>query len=590
MEKFLYFPNSPSSRLRAPTENIQTLETDVLIIGGGVAGCLAAIGVAEKGAKSVICEKGGIIERSGSIAGGVDHFFAILENGSEWDTPDYLLKHIPKITEGVTDLDVCERFLRGLKGMVTRLEKMGVDFRNPSSPEKPYLRHRSFGLPGEYTIEFEGSNFKQVIGQAARKTGAKTLERVMVSEILMDGDKPKGCVAFHIRHGTIYIVLARSIILATGETNRLTRNASGNPYDSWHIPYNTGDGHAMALKVGAKLANMEFTDATITPKGYSSQGTNGFVGAGAYLINKDGDRFMFNYHPAGEQARRTDLINAVISETQAGRSPIYVDCRHLKKEDVERLKITLGIDRPAMTAFLDQKEIDLEKDLLEITISEMSSRGGGVVFRRAGVRIDTECLSNIPGLFAAGDCSTVSQGISGAAVMGHIAGERAAEYALSQPFPEPLTKKELEDIQNNLTRPLKEDSEYTPRDFEDEVRKIMTEDVGFRRNETKLEKAIDKLSLLEDKEKSIKADNFHGLMRFHEAKNLRTVAHVVSVSALERRETRGGGAHVRTDYPDRDDKNSPYTLVVEKSKNSSKLKFDKIPTNLGVDIVEENKS
>ena len=113
MEKFLDFPNSPSSRLRAPTENIQTLETDVLIIGGGVAGCLAAIGVAEKGAKSVICEKGGIIERSGSIAGGVDHFFAILENGSEWDTPDYLLKHIPKITEGVTDLDVCERFLRG---------------------------------------------------------------------------------------------------------------------------------------------------------------------------------------------------------------------------------------------------------------------------------------------------------------------------------------------------------------------------------------------------------------------------------------------------------------------------------------------
>ena len=383
----LNFPTSPSSRLHAPKENIQTLETDVLIIGGGVAGCLAAIGASEKGACSVICENGGIIERSGSIAGGVDHFFAVLENGSDWDTPEYLLKHIPKITEGVTDIDVCERFLRGLKGMVNRLEKMGVDFSNPSSPNEPYLRHRSFGLPGEYTIEFEGSNFKQVIGQAARKTGAKTLERVMVSDILMDGENPKGCVAFHIRHGTIYVVLARAIILATGETNRLTRNASGNPYDSWHIPYNTGDGHAMALKVGAKLANMEFTDATITPKGYSSQGTNGFVGAGAHLINKDGERFMFNYHPAGEQARRTDLIIAVISETEQGRSPIYIDCRHLKKEDVDRLKTTLGIDRPAITDFLDQKEIDLEKDLLEITISEMSSRGGGVVFRRAGVRI-----------------------------------------------------------------------------------------------------------------------------------------------------------------------------------------------------------
>ena len=99
MEKFLDFPNSPSSRLRAPTENIQTLETDVLIIGGGVAGCLAAIGVAEKGAKSVICEKGGIIERSGSIAGGVDHFFAILENGSEWGNTAQINKNDFKINK-----------------------------------------------------------------------------------------------------------------------------------------------------------------------------------------------------------------------------------------------------------------------------------------------------------------------------------------------------------------------------------------------------------------------------------------------------------------------------------------------------------
>ena len=88
-------------RPRAPDEGIQTIETDVLIIGGGVAGCLAAIGAAEAGAECVICEKGGIIERSGSIAGGVDHFFAVLEMGEEWDTPGYLLRHIPKITEGV---------------------------------------------------------------------------------------------------------------------------------------------------------------------------------------------------------------------------------------------------------------------------------------------------------------------------------------------------------------------------------------------------------------------------------------------------------------------------------------------------------
>ncbi len=570
---------SPSARLRAPDEKIQVIETDVLIIGGGVAGCLAAIGVAEGGAKCVICEKGGIIERSGSIAGGVDHFFAVLEEGEEWDTPEYLLRHIPGITEGVVDIDVCARFLHGLKGMIRRLEKMGIDFHNPAAPDRPYLRHRSFGLPGEYTIEFEGNDFKQVIGQAARNTGARTLERVMVADILMDDEgHPKGCVAFHIRHGTIYVVLARAVIMATGETNRLARNASGHPYDSWHIPYNTGDGQAMALRAGSRLANMEFTDSTITPKGYSTQGTNGFVGAGAHLVNALGERFMFKYHPAGEQGRRIDLIRGVLTETAEGRAPIYIDCRHLPEDDVNRLKSTLGIDRPAMPTFFEQKGVDLAKDLLEITVSEMSSRGGGVVFRRAGVRIDTECLSNVPGLFAAGDCSTVSNGIAGATVMGHIAGGSAARHALSRPRPEPLSKEDIERIREELVQPLARGDDYAPHQFEDEVREIVTDCIGFRRDETRLKDALRRLGDLRGREGQVGAKNFHDLMRLHEARNLRTVAETVAAAALERRESRGGGAHVRTDYPDRDDVNGLRTIMMEREGDG--LRITSEPTGL----------
>ena len=578
-------PKSPSTRLRAPDEGIQTIETDVLIIGGGVAGCLAAIGAAEAGAECVICEKGGIIERSGSIAGGVDHFFAVLEMGEEWDTPGYLLRHIPKITEGVTDIEVCARFLGGIKGMVSRLEKMGVDFRNPAAPDLPYLRHRSFGLPGEYTIEFEGNDFKQIIGQAARNTGVRTLERVMVAEILMEDGLPKGCVAFHIRHGTVYIVLARAVVLATGETNRLARNASGHPFDSWHIPYNTGDGQAMALRIGARLANMEFTDSTITPKGYSTQGTNGFVGAGAYLVNASGERFMFKYHPAGEQGRRIDLINGVLTETAAGRGPIYIDCRHLSEPDINRLKGTLGVDRPAMPAFFEQKGVDLAKDLLEITVSEMSSRGGGVVFRRAGVRIDTECAGNLPGLFAAGDCSTVSNGISGATVMGHIAGGSAARHALSQPRPKSLSNVEVERIHEELIRPMASESDLSPCQFEDEVREIVTEKIGFRRDEMRLNEALRRLGKLKGPEREVGAVNFHDLMRLHEAKNLRTVAETIAACALERRETRGGGAHVRTDYPERDDSGGPRTTLVEMDPVSGELQVTTEPTGLGVNVV-----
>ncbi len=576
---------SPSARLRPPDEKIQIIETDVVIVGGGVAGCLAAIGVAEAGAKSVILEKGGIIERSGSIAGGVDHFFAVLEEGPEWDTPEYLLRHIPAITEGVTDIDVCATMIHGLKGMVHRLEKMGVDFHNPAAPDRPYLRHRSFGLPGEYTIEFEGNDFKQVIGQAARHAGARTLERVMVAEILMDGEgHPRGVVAFHIRHGAIYVVLGRAVILATGETNRLAKNASGHPYDSWHIPYNTGDGQAMALRVGAQLANMEFTDSTITPKGYSTQGTNGFVGAGAHLVNAAGERFMFKYHPAGEQGRRTDLINGVLTETVEGRGPIYIDCRHLPEDDVNRLKSTLGIDRPAMPTFFEQKGIDLATDLLEITVSEMSSRGGGVVLRRAGVRIDTECLSNVPGLYASGDCSTICSGIAGATVMGHISGESAGKYARSRPSPQRPGSGEIDRLHETIVRPLELKSELSARKFEDEVRAIMTDYVEFRRNEVRLKEALKRLKELEGRESGIAAKNFHDLMRIYEARNIRAVAETIASSAIERRETRGGGAHVREDYPERDDVNGLRTIMVEKDREAAGLRITSQPTGLKAEV------
>ncbi len=575
-------PKSPSARLRPPKEAVQTVETDVVVVGGGVAGCLAAIGAAEAGARVVICEKGGIIERSGSIAGGVDHFFAILEEGPEWDTPDYLLRHVPAITEGVVDMDVAARFLNGLKPMIHRLEKMGVDFHNPAAPDRPYLRHRSFGLPGEYTIEFEGNDFKQIIGQAARNAGARTLERVMVAELLMEEGRPKGVVAFHIRHGTIYVVLARAVVLATGETNRLARNASGHPFDSWHIPYNTGDGHAMALRAGARLANMEFTDATITPKGYSTQGTNGFVGAGAHLVNASGERFMFKYHPAGEMGRRTDLIKGVLTETVEGRGPVYIDCRHLPEPDINRLKSTLGVDRPAMPTFFEQKGIDLATDLLEITVSEMSSRGGGVVLRRAGVRIDPDCLSNVPGLFAAGDCCTINNGIAGATVMGHVAGDSAARHALSRPAPAPLPPEEIERLGSEIARPLGAEGGLTPREYEDEVRAIMTDYVGFVRDEKRMKEAIKRLRALRGREGEIAAKNFHDLMRLHEACNIRAVAEAITECAIERRESRGGAGHVRADYPERDDAAGLRTIMVEREGDG--LRVPSAPTGLKPEV------
>jgi len=557
---------SPAARLRAPSQALQVLETDVLVAGGGVAGCLAVLGAAEAGARVAVLEKGGIIERAGSIAAGVDHFLAVLEQGPEWDTPDYLLRHIPALTEGVTDLGVAARLVHGLKGMVHRLERLGVDFRDPEAGGKPYHRHRAFGLPGEYHINFDGRDFKHLIGRAARNTGARVLERVMVTDLLLDEEgRPRGAAAFHVRHGAVYLVLARAVVLATGDANRLSRNASGVPFDSWHSPYNTGDGQAMALRAGARLANMEFTESTVSPKGYSSQGLNAFTGGGAHLVNGRGERFMFKYHPAGERARRSDLVYGVAAEILEGRGPVYCDCRHLPPEELGRLERTLGVDRPAMPGYFAQKGIDLAREPFEVTVTEMSSRRGGVYFRGSGVHIDPECASTLPGVFAAGDCCTMSAGIAGAAVLGLAAGESAARYALARPRPRPLGPKDRDALHAALFRPLTRAGGLGFREFEDEVRAIVTSCVGYRREEARMREGLARLRALREEEEGLAAADHHGLMRVNEARNIRLVAEALAVSALERRETRGGAAHVRTDFPKPDDHEGLRLIMVEQA-------------------------
>ncbi|HSF80518.1 MAG TPA: FAD-binding protein [Anaerolineales bacterium] len=121
---------------------------------------------------------------------------------------------------------LADRLVYGLEDMVHRLENMGVDFRDPDKPDVPFYHHRAFGLPGEYRINFDGVDFKHIIGREARKTGARGLERVLVADILIESGRPRGALAFNIRRGTIYFILARAVILAWGSGLRSTFTTS----------------------------------------------------------------------------------------------------------------------------------------------------------------------------------------------------------------------------------------------------------------------------------------------------------------------------------------------------------------------------
>jgi len=539
------------------------IDTDVLVVGGGVAGTMAAIPALEAGLKVVICEKGRVLDHCGSIGCGVDHYLTVMDTGPEWDTPEYLLKHVPDLTDGIVDMAVAGRVIREMPRIFRKIESFGVDFKDQRTGT--YYRLRSFGMPGTYHINFDGTDFKKHLGERVRKGKATVLMRTMVVQLLTRDNRAYGALAFNFRTGEWMAIRARAVVLAAGDVNRISRNASGLAFDSWHFPYNTGDAQAMGYRVGAVLANMESVEATLTPKGFSAQGLNAVVSLGAHFVNKSGERFMFRYDPKGENARRAVLADAVINEYLLGNGPVYLDCRHLPQEMLDRMEYTLQVDRYTLPAFYQQKQVNFREEPVEISVSELSIRRSGVYFRGSGLAVDTRGETSVEALFAAGDCATVSGGIAGAAVLGHIAGEGIVERTRGAAGALPEVESDV--LQAALARAnnhLECREGVSWKQFEDDTRQVVTDHVGVRRTDAGLRLALQTLQALAKKESQLRAEDLHGLMRVSESVNIRLNAEIMASASLARCETRTGSAHWRIDFPQTDDEHWRKFVVVER--------------------------
>ncbi|MEK9687101.1 MAG: FAD-dependent oxidoreductase [Gammaproteobacteria bacterium] len=548
------------------------LETDVLVIGGGVAGCMAAVPALESGLQVTILEKGKVLDHCGSVGCGVDHYLTIMDSGPEWDTPEFLIKHVPELTDGIVDLEVTSKLIHQMPRVLKKIESFGVNFKDPRFND--YYRLKSFGLPGTYHINFDGTEFKKHIGQQVRKLKGKVLTRTMGVHLLEKDNKVYGAVAFNFRTGEWYAIKAKSVVMAAGEVNRLSKNASGMPFDSWHCPFNTGDAHRMAFDAGAILTNMEFVETTLTPKGFSAQGLNALVSEGAHFVNKQGERFMFKYDEKGENARRAVIADAVINEYLLGNGPIYADCRHLPSDVLDHMEATLQIDRYTMPAFYEQKALKFRDEPVEVSISELSIRRSGVYFRGSGLAVDTEGHSSKENLFAAGDCASVSGGIAGAAVLGHISGEGVSAHVKKMngsKLPE-FDADEISRIKNENEHHLVA-SGLNWRAFEDKTREIVSDYIGVRRSSKSLELAMQTLASLANEESEMKADDLHGLMRVNETKSIRLSAEVMANAAMARTESRTGSSHFRSDFPETNETDWKKFVLVSKNEDQMNINY-----------------
>ncbi|MGI9862381.1 FAD-dependent oxidoreductase [Moorella naiadis] len=532
-----------------PDVTERQITTDVLIIGGGSAGTMAALAARRQGLEVALVDKAGI-DRSGCGCAGNDHFLAVLESGPEWDTHEAFLKWYHRLTQGLVDMDIPGKvYLSRIKRMVAYMEELGIPMRLDMA-HNDYIRTGSFGQPGDYFINFDGRKLKPTVSAEAARVGVKFYRRINITDLLLNDGTVIGAVGFDVRKGDFYTFLSRATIVATGNVSRLYNNQAGMPYNSWHSPYNNGGAQAMAFRAGAELKNMEFVNYTLTPVNFSASALNAIVGMGGYIVNGLGERFLFKYHEKGEKGPRWVMPWGVYWELKEGRGPCYFDMRHLPEEALEHLlNHLLPVDKNTFLDYCQQKGVDVRKDLLEVQISEgqLPAFLGSV----SGIYVTLECATTVPGLFAAGACTVTVGSLSGSMCVGETAGEEAAAFASRGGGGKmAITGEELQERKVAIYQPLQRRDGLHYKELEDKLRQVMTLYVGIGRTARGLQAATQELARLEQLYGDLKAENLHELMRVHELRDLLLVAQTITRGALAREESRFGLSHYRGDFPE----------------------------------------
>jgi adenylylsulfate reductase subunit A len=552
---------------------IHRVKADVVVIGGGTAGLNTALAAAEMGADVLVVDKAHI-QRSGAIAGGIDHFFAYLNTGEPWDTRDAYLAYVSKVARGAANIKIHEKvFCDELVPAMERTESMGVSLHQPDGT---ILRTQALGQPGPIAINFDGKLLKPKMAFQIKKKHIRTINRVQVSNLYLHNGELAGLAGYDIRNGDFYEIQTKAAVIATGNTNRMFKTQTGNPFNLWYCPANTGDLHRAAFDVGVELANVEYVRMTIVPKGFSAPGFNAFFGMGGKFVNGLGRPFMTDYHPMGDKAPRNMMVWGALQEVRAGRGPIYVDVRHLSAKDLAHLFSLLGIDKDTLPEFLKAKGYGREGALIEMSVSEpMQARPSELC--GSGIKIDENCASNIPGIFAAGDASDQMGCLHMCMAGGYAAGKHAARYAAKVARLRSLKANELENERGRVFAPLMRNAGVAPGEFENIVRIITTDHFGPYKSEVSLTSAIAKLDALDHYRDGLKANNPHELMRCHEAMNIHSVAKIVAHAALARKESRFIPYHYRSDYPETNEDLCGLVVVRKDGETGVATRFERLP-------------
>jgi len=538
----------------------KTLEADVLVIGGGLAGCFAAIRASEMGASVIVAEKADT-RRSGCASTGVDHCWTYVPeiHGPDFSVED-LVKDHTEYAEGFVDQEIATYIASHSFERLLDLERYGIPIRNDEGELS--LIKKVHSVPT--FLHFAGRDLKPKLTRQARRAGAKIVNRVMVTDLLTKGGRVVGALGLGTRTGEVTIFRAKAVVLSTGNIYRLYQAKSGVPFNIAFPPHETGDGHGMALRAGAELLNMEFTPFQTGPRNFQRCGRGTFV-PGKTVDAKgrpiDEDAALSSEEVAADGTRKTMDRSVEFEHTydrvlREGRGPIYIDSRGLSEKELAVIRWALPNEgNTSLMNYMDERGIDIRKDRLEFEVYEPKGGSG-----KAGIAINHRCETSLPGLYAAGDViGGVTRAVApGAFTLGWQAGERAAAFAGGQDAEaldttgEDLVQKRHDLWEQILSRSGPRTATW--QQAQAAMQSTMTYYASRWRSDTMLEAGLDRLrTLRDDATAELAATNPHELYRTVEILSLMDSAEMIMVSARARTESRFGPEHTRADFPDTDE-------------------------------------
>ncbi|WP_410587069.1 fumarate reductase/succinate dehydrogenase flavoprotein subunit [Amycolatopsis sp. lyj-23] len=551
----------------APPLSTRThFETDVLVIGGGTAGTMAALTAAENGANVLLLEKAHV-RHSGALAMGMDGVNNAVIPGKA--TPEDYVAEITRANDGVVDQSTVYQTARRGFAMVQRLEKYGVKFEKDEYGEYAVRRvHRS----GSYVLPMpEGKDIKKVLYRVLRQKHMReriTIEnRVMPVRVLTSGGRAVGAAGFNTRTGEFVTVSASAVVLATGPCGRLGLPSSGYLYGTYENPTNAGDGYAMAYHAGAELSGIECFQINPLIKDYNGPAcayvANPF---GGYQVNAAGDRFVDCDYWSGQ------MMAEVAREISSARGPIYLKLTHLPEETLGALENILHTtERPTRGTFHATRGHDYRTHDVEMHISEIGLCGG---HSASGVRVDENGATTVPGLYAAGDLACVPHNyMIGAFVYGDLAGAHASGSL--RPLV-PLPEDQVAAAHELIYRPLSTPDGPPQQQVEYKLRRFVNDYVAPPKTTAKLEIALETFARMSAEIAGMGARTPHELMRCAEVTFIRDCAEMAARASLVRTESRWGLYHDRTDHPGRDDVSWLAHLDLRKTP-SGEMEFVKRP-------------